>query len=126
MPSFDDFAKKLKELEQDVPKIFERTAKKGAIKFVNEAKARTDREGLVDTGAYKRNWTAEAIEPLPDTYGVECQNNMEYASFLESGHELRNGVWWNGRFIGALSRDEARYYCIQQLYKAIEKAMKKK
>ena len=35
---FDDYAKKLKELQQDVPKIFERVAKKGAIKFVNEAK----------------------------------------------------------------------------------------
>lgn len=126
MPSFDDFAKKLKELEQDVPKIFERTAKKGAIKFVNEAKERTDKEKLVDTGAYRRNWEAKAIEPLPDTYGVECKNNMEYASFLEYGHRLRDGKRWKGRFVGELSMREAEYYCVQELDKAIEKAMKKK
>ena len=47
---FDEYAKKLEELQQDVPKIFEKVAKKGAIKFVNEAQDRTDREGLVDTG----------------------------------------------------------------------------
>mgnify|MGYP003291907463 CR=1 FL=1 len=35
---FDEYAKKLKELEQDVPKIFKKVAKKGAIKFVKEAK----------------------------------------------------------------------------------------
>ena len=82
---FDDYAKKLKELKEDVPKIFERVAKKGAIKFVNEAKERTDKEHLVDTGNYKRSWSAEAIEPFPETYGVQCVNTAEYASFLERG-----------------------------------------
>ena len=87
---FDDYAKKLKELQEDVPKIFERVAKKGAIKFVNEAKKRTDKELLLDTGAYRRNWHAKEIEPLPETYGVECINSMEYASFLENGYVIKN------------------------------------
>ena len=109
-----------------MPKIFEKIAKKGAIKFINEAKDRTDKEGLVDTGAYKRNWQAKAIEPLPNVYGVECINNMEYASHLEYGHKLRNGKRWKGRFVGELSMKEAEYYCIQQLEKEIEKAFKNK
>lgn len=113
-------------MQADVPKIFEKVAKKGAIKFVNEAKDRTDKEALVDTGAYRRNWQAKAIEPLPDVYGVECTNNMEYASHLEYGHKLRNGKRWKGRFVGELSMKEAEYYCIQQLEKEIEKAFKKK
>jgi hypothetical protein len=125
LPSFKDFAKRLEDLQQDVPKIFEKVAKKGAIKFVNEAKARTDKEGLVDTGAYKRSWQAQTIEPMPEIYGVECKNNMEYASHLEYGHKLRNGKRWKGRFVGDLSMNEARYYCMQQLQKAIDKAMKK-
>ena len=126
MPSFDDFAKKLKNLEQDVPKIFEKVAKKGAIKFVNEAKSKTDREGLVDTGAYRRNWQAKAIEPLPDVYGVECHNDMEYASFLEYGHRTRGNTKVKGRFVGELSIRETEYYCVQELEKALEKAMKGK
>ena len=123
---FNEYAKKLKELEQDVPKIFEKVAKKGAIKFRNEAQDRTDKEGLVDTGAYKRNWLGKATEPLPAVYGVECTNNMEYASHLEYGHKLRNGKRWKGRFVGELSMREAEYYCVQQLEKELEKAIKRK
>ena len=123
---FDEYAKKLKELQQDVPKIFEKVAKKGAIKFVNEAQDRTDREGLVDTGYYKRNWQARQIEPLPEVYGVECKNNMDYASFLEYGHRTRGNTKVKGRFVGELSMRETEYYCIQQLDKAFEKAFKKK
>ena len=123
---FNEYKKRLEDLQADVPKIFEKVAKKGAIKFVNEAKDRTDKEALVDTGAYRRNWQAKAIEPLPDVYGVECTNNMEYASHLEYGHKLRNGKRWKGRFVGELSMKEAEYYCIQQLEKEIEKAFKNK
>ncbi len=158
---FDEYKKRLKELEQDVPKIFEEVAKRGAIKFVNEAKNLTDAEALVDTGAYKRNWNAQAIEPLPEVYGVECKNNMEYASFLEEGYVVKKDYFipfdkmdksaktkafiaefkskypnakgfirkagrYKGKFIGRRSIDEARYYCLQQLEKAVEKAFKKK
>lgn len=126
MPSFDDFAKKLKELEQDVPKIFERTAKKGAIKFVNEAIDRTQKEGLVDTHYYEQNWDAEAINPLPDVYAVECTNIAEYASFLEYGHKTRSGGRVKGRFVGELSLVDAKWYCLEQLEKALKKAFKKK
>lgn len=123
---FDEYAKKLKELKQDVPKIFKKVAKKGAIKFVKEAQNRTDREGLVDTGAYKRNWRAQYIEPLPDVYGVECINNMKYATFLEYGHRTRGNTKVKGRFVGELSIGDARFYCFEELEKEIKKAMKKK
>lgn len=119
---FDEYAKKLKELQEDVPKIFERVAKKGAIKFVNEAKKRTDKEHLVDTGNYKRSWSAEVIEPLPEIYGVQCVNTAEYASFLERG----TGKGIKGRFVGKLSMEDAEFYCIEQLETALKKAYKKK
>ena len=122
---FDGYAKKLKELEADVPKIFERTAKKGAIKFVKEAKTKTKTEGLVDTGYYRDNWNAQAIEPLTETYGVQCNNDAEYASFLEYGHKLRNGKRWKGKFVGELAIGDARYYCVEQLEKELEKAFRK-
>jgi len=122
---FDYYKKKLEELEQDVPKIFEKVAKKGAIEFVNKAKDRTDKEGLVDTGYYQRNWQAQAIEPMSDTYGIKVANTAEYASFLEYGHKLRNGKRWKGRFVGDMSLGDAEYYCIVQLDKELEKAFKR-
>ena len=163
---FDEYKKRLEELQQDVPKIFEKVAKKGAIKFVNVAKKLTDAEALVDTGSYKRNWLARAFDidgtgSNGATYGVECTNGKEYASFLEEGYVVKKDYFvpfdkmdesaktkafiaefkskypnakgfirkagrYKGKFIGRRSIDEARYYCLQQLEKAVEKAFKKK
>ena len=87
---FDEYAKKFEELGENVPKIFKKVAKKGAIKFVNEAKTKTKQEGLVDTGKYRDNWTATYIEPSQNIYGVEGSNIMEYASFLEFGYVVQH------------------------------------
>lgn len=173
---FDKYAEKLKKLEADVPKIFEKVAKDGAIKFVNEAKKRTDKEKLVDTSNYKRNWNAQAVEPMPETYGVQCNNSVEYASFLEYGYVLKKDVFipfdegsgiskktgkhwktkgmqggpktkefiqkikakypnakgfkkkagkYKGYFVGELAMGDARYYCIEELEKELEKAFRK-
>lgn len=163
---FDEYAKKLEELQQDVPKIFEKVAKKGAIKFVKEAKKLTDAEALVDTGAYKRNWNARDFIVAGSTsngfaYAVECNNNMEYASFLEEGYVVKKDYFipfdkmdkskktkafianfkskypnakgfirkagrYKGKFIGRRAIDEVHYYCIKQLEKTLEKAIKGK
>lgn len=119
---FDDYAKKLKDLNADVPAIFENVAKRGALRFRKEAVKLTDKEKLVDTGNYRRNWNAQSGLIAPETYAIEASNNVEYASHLEYGHKLRNGGRWKGRFVGRRSLDETRYYCIQQLDDEFEKA----
>jgi len=86
--SFNDYAKKLEELGQNVPKIFKNVAKRGAVHFENTAKELTDKENAVDTGAYRRNWNADVIELNEGEYGIVCMNSMEYASFLEDGYEI--------------------------------------
>ena len=118
---FDEYAEKLKSIQADVPKVFKLVAKKGAIKAENEAKNITDKERLVDTGNYKRNWNGKQIEPQEDVFGVQLENPVEYASFLEEGHRMRNGKRWRGRFVGRQALSEAHYYCIQQLDKMTDK-----
>lgn len=86
---FEEYAKKLEELGENVPKVFNTVAKKGAIHARKEAVEITDREGLVNTGAYKRNWTAESFKTEKNTYAIALMNSMEYASYLEEGHKLR-------------------------------------
>lgn len=125
MPSFDDYAKKIEKLGGDVPRTFEKTAKKAAVKFVNEAKTKTKNEGLVVTGAYRDHWAAETDQITHDTYAVMCSNSMEYASHLELGHKLKNGKRWKGRFVGNLSLNEARYFAIKELDKELDKLYKK-
>lgn len=122
---FDDYAKKLEELGADVPKIFERVAKKGAIKFREEAIKKTDLEGLVDTGNYKRNWNGKAIRLDENTVGIVGSNNVEYASHLEYGHRMRNGKIWKGKFVGDRALQEINYFCIKQLDNEWQKALKK-
>ena len=86
---FDEYAKKLEALGENVPKIFDKVAKKSAINARNYAVETTDRLGLVDTGAYRRSWNGEAFNIDENTYGVALQNTMEYASFIEDGYEIR-------------------------------------
>lgn len=117
--------KKLKELGQDVPKIFENAAQKGAIKFVNVAKDITDEEGLVKTGNYKRNWYADATT-VGDKHIIYCENSADYASHLEEGHKTTSGGRVKGYFVGRRAIDKAFSYCIDLLDKAIAVAMKKR
>ena len=118
---FDEYAKKLKDIKANVPAVFQKVAKLGAVKARNEAVKITDEEKLVDTGAYKRNWHAEGVEVANDTYGVTLINSMDYASHLEWGHKLRNGKRWKGKFVGRRAIDETRYYCLQKLDDMFEK-----
>ena len=118
---YEDYFKKLKELGEDVPKICKKIAKKGAIHFANEAKRITDNEGLVDTGNYKRNWSAEEKEPVKNTYAIDCENSVDYASYLEYG----TGRGIKGRFVGRQAMGDLEWYCLEQFEKEWEKAFKK-
>ena len=86
---FDAYAKKLEALGENVPKIFDRVAKKSAINARNYAVETTDRLKLVDTGNYRRGWNAEVFKLDDNTYGIALQNTVEYASFIEDGYEIR-------------------------------------
>lgn len=86
---FDQYAAKLKQYQADVPKVFKKVARKTAIKAENTAKEFTDKEGLVDTGAYKGAWEAHSQELEKGIYAVYLNNSMDYASHLEFGHKVR-------------------------------------
>lgn len=120
---FDQYAAKLKQYQADVPKVFKKVARKTAIKAENTAKEFTDKEGLVDTGAYKGAWEAKSQELEKGTYAVFLNNSMDYASHLEFGHALRNGRRWKGRFVGRNTLDETHFYALEQLDKELEKAI---
>lgn len=122
--AFESFRKDFEKMSADSSKIFKKVTKKGAIKFVNEAKKLTDNEKLVDTGNYRRNWSAETINE-EDINTITCENNADYASHLEYGHKTRNGGRARGYFVGDRAVAEARFYCLEQLQKELEKLYKK-
>lgn len=121
---FDDYRKKLENIGANSDKVFKKVAKQGAVFFQKEAVRLTDQEKLVDTGTYKRNWTGEQAE-IEGEQAIIGANPVEYASFLEEGHKLRNGKRWKGRFVGRRAMDELRYYCIKRLDDLFDKLFTK-
>lgn len=113
--NFEEFNKKLKKAEGLIPEIFEKIAKKSGIKFVNEAKELTDKERLVDTGNYKRNWTTDVGSVSNRYWVVKCFNPVEYSASLEYGHKLRNGKRWKGRFVGTRAFKFAKNFAVEEL-----------
>ena len=121
---FDEYRKKLEDIGANSDKVFKKVAKQGAKFFQKEAVRLTDQEKLVDTGTYKRNWTGEQAE-IEGEQAIIGANPVEYASFLEEGHKLRNGKRWRGRFVGRRAMDELRYYCIKRLDDLFDKLFTK-
>lgn len=121
---FDEYRKKLEDIGANSDKVFKRVAKQGAKFFQKEAVRLTDQEKLVDTGTYRRNWTGEQAE-IEGEQAIIGANPIEYASFLEEGHKLRNGKRWKGRFVGRRAMDELRYYCIKRLDDLFDKLFTK-
>jgi hypothetical protein len=117
--SFDDYKKRIEAMGESVPKIFNAFSKQAAIHFRNEAVAETDRQGLVDTGNYRRNWNGEAFQE-GDDYGVICSNEVNYASHLEYGHKLRNGKRWKGRFVGRAALEDTRATLLIEMDKELD------
>ncbi|MBS4760953.1 MAG: HK97 gp10 family phage protein [Clostridium sp.] len=123
--NFEQYYAKMRNIEDVVPSIFEKVAKKSGIKIVNEAKDKTDQEKLVDTGAYKRAWHADIGEIKQKFWVVRCLNSMDYASHLEFGHKLKNGKRWKGRFVGKYALEKTLEFAHKELEKELGSLYKK-
>ena len=117
--NFEQFNQSMRETEGVIPEIFEKVAKKAAINFVNVAKDITEKEGLIDLGSYRRNWTGDVAKPAKKFWVVKGYNPINYASHLEYGHKLRNGKRWKGRFVGTQAIKTAEKYAVEQLTKEL-------
>lgn len=106
-----DFAKKLKYLEEELPEEFNSILLSGAHKFVNTAKDITEREGLVDTGNYRRGWQSSV-----DDNTINCINSVDYASHLEWGHRIHGtNRKTKGYFVGKRAIETTREYILKKL-----------
>lgn len=84
---FEDMRKKFEQRRELIENALEDIGDETAKIFVNEAKNRTERKKLVDTGNYKRSWRAQVNKKGLQTE-IECINEAEYASHLEYGHRI--------------------------------------
>ncbi len=107
--------KKLQQLQADLPRILQRTAKLATMKAVEVAaeatppKAGTGRGGYIGknmlTGELSAAWNKDSIkEPIKvgNSYITILGNNQSYASFVDNGHVL------NKHFVPGLYIDKAK------------------
>ena len=107
--------KKLQQVQADLPRILQRTAKLATMKAVEVAaeatppKAGTGRGGYIGknmlTGELSAAWNKDSIkEPIKvgNSYITILGNNQSYASFVENGHVL------NKHFVPGLYIDKAK------------------
>lgn len=105
--------RKLQQLQADLPRILERTAKLATIKAVEVAaeatppKTGTGRGGYIGknmlTGELKAAWATDSVTTPAksgNNYVTTLANNQQYASYVENGHVL------NKHFVPGLYIDE--------------------
>ena len=105
----------MQQLQADLPRILQRTAKLATMKAVEVAaeatppKAGTGRGGYIGknmlTGELSAAWNKDSIkEPIKvgNSYITILGNNQSYASFVENGHVL------NKHFVPGLYIDKAK------------------
>lgn len=95
---FSDVPKFINYLEQlPVKNMLGRSLKKACDKLVGDMIKITP----VDTGEMKASWTTSSINYKNDSVSIDIFNDANtprgyYASWVNDGHRLRNGAWWEG------------------------------
>lgn len=85
---------------------------KSGKKVAFTAKARTrkvafDVSKVKQGGNLREKWFVSDVKREGDTFYIELFNNVEYASFVEFGHRIKNaGKWVEGRYMLTISMKE--------------------
>lgn len=115
---YEKFVKSLGDADKD----FELFLTDFLVEMANRVIAKVKPRTPVDTGALKASWMIVEIGKDYITIG----SPMEYASFVEYGHTLRNGVWKDGRFMLTLSMEEVQKEIPKRFEKSFQQFMKGK
>jgi hypothetical protein len=135
--------KKLNKLEQkNVDAFIEECAKELAARLLAKVIKRTPvrqypKSSGKKGGTLRRGWTSNnstgataatayadslKINHFGDTFVVEIENPVEYASYVEYGHRTKDHKGWvNGRFILTISVQEVQDIAPNVLAKNVEK-----
>lgn len=57
-------------------------------------------------GTLRRGWTVGEVTRKGDVYEIEVYNPVEYASYVEHGHRLKNDGFWEGYHMLKISVEE--------------------
>lgn len=115
---YEKFVKSLGDADKD----FELFLTDFLVEMAQRVLAKVRPRTPVDTGSLRASWSI--VEVTTDT--ITIGSPMEYASFVEYGHTLRNGVWKDGRFMLTLSMEEVQKEIPKRFEKSFQQFMKGK
>lgn len=115
---YEQFVKNLGDADKD----FELFLTDFLVEMAQRVLAKVRPRTPVDTGSLRASWSIVEVTNDAITIG----SPMEYASFVEYGHTLRNSVWKDGRFMLTLSIEEVQKEIPKRFEKAFQQFMKGK
>ena len=134
--AFEKYVKNFEKMTDDFDAFLKQFLLQMAQRVVARTKQRQRASGAIDTGAMINSWyigsqqialketgktsssgkasvtfdpensTVLDINVVGSNVEVVIGNAMEYSSYIEYGHSLRNGAWKNGYFMLTISIDE--------------------
>lgn len=102
---FATFYKNMVGIQRDLESWLQTFLTRESMRAYAEIKKRTP----VDTGTLRKNWGAAPIAIVEgNTIIAIFTNPTEYGVWVEEGHHLRNGVWWEGYHFTRIPLDKVR------------------
>lgn len=108
-----NFKKFIKELETKAPKFIDKTIRSTVADGMTLLTSELIETTPVDTGRLRKSWEirGEGTRKVPtgqftvpkkmviksgDTYSLHLHNDVYYSRWVNYGHNLVNGLWWEG------------------------------
>lgn len=105
---FADYVSDMKNLQKDLASWLQSFLTTEAMRTRAAIKRRTP-VGRRNGGTLRKNWGTPPIAIVDGNKIVATFHNpTEYGPWVEEGHHLRNGVWWEGHHFTRIPIDEVR------------------
>lgn len=118
---YDNFSKINKEFENWLKNFLLQQAQR----CIGRTKSRQRAKGFIDTGYMVNNWAVGEIRQVGNSLEITVGNSADYASYIEYGHSLRNGGWFQGGFMLTISIDEIERAMPSRFQKSFIEFLKK-
>lgn len=101
--SLREFRDRLKNLSgKSKDNFIRRELNNAGAEMLNRTKSRTP----VDTGALKATWNVQPARKVGSGWELVIRNPMHYASYIEFGHRMKNGIYYEPKYMMTRSANE--------------------
>lgn len=118
----ENFKNELETYAKNIQPVIKETTRNAALLLYREIVKLTP----VDTGNLRAAWTIEGTVAFRNgnTYELTLSNNVTYGWYVNYGHRLKNGRWWEGKHFVETSEQLVKDEMFVLVQHSIEKYLK--